>query len=64
MQKDVINRILAFALHLDDRDTDARNSAMQRSWLDEFGVPTREGLDLIKSLSQQSATRSVYRFIQ
>jgi hypothetical protein len=35
--------------------------ARQRCWLDERGAPTKEGLEMLRALSDQQGTRSVFR---
>jgi len=63
MQKDLANRILAFAVHLDTPGGDPRKAAQSRRWLDDSGRPTSDGVALINALTHQDQTRSAFRFV-
>lgn len=54
-------RILAFATQVGAPDTPPEDTARTRGWLDDTGALTDEGRDLLKSLDDQSGTRSVFR---
>ncbi|CAM4399161.1 hypothetical protein [Palleronia rufa] len=54
-------RILTFATQVGAPDTPPEDTARARGWLDDAGAPTDEGRALVKSLDDQTGTRSVFR---
>jgi hypothetical protein len=55
------DRILAFAQHLDNPATPALDKAVDRGWLSVDGKATGDGRALLRALSQQQGTRSLFR---
>ena len=54
--------ILAFAAHIGRRDLRSPEAiARRRNWLTEAGEPTPEGRTLVEALTEQGATRTVFR---
>lgn len=55
-------QIVAFAAHIGRSDLrQPEVIARRRNWLDAAGNPTADGLDLLTALSDQDATRTVFR---
>jgi len=59
--KTLTARIIGFAQYLGRPETSARDVALRRGWIDHDGDPTLAGQELIRELSDQSDTRSVFR---
>jgi len=59
-----ISRILAFARQVGEPLSDPATVARARNWLDEAGRITGDGLALLRSLTDQEGTRTVFRIVQ
>ncbi|SPJ25108.1 hypothetical protein [Palleronia abyssalis] len=54
-------RILQMATHMGSPDTPPEKTARNRGWLDEDGLPTDEGREMLKAMGDQQGTRTVFR---
>jgi len=62
-EQDITDRILAFAAHCGQPGRPPRAVAKRRGWISEADTPTEDGRALIAALTDQSATRTVFRGI-
>jgi hypothetical protein len=64
MTADDTSKILAFARQVGEPQADPASVARARNWLDEAGRITADGLALLRSLTDQEGTRTVFRIVQ
>lgn len=61
---DDISKILAFARQVGEPEADPASVARARNWLDADGRITADGAALLRSLTDQEGTRTVFRIVQ
>ncbi|MCU0908783.1 MAG: hypothetical protein MUF73_15410 [Rhodobacteraceae bacterium] len=61
---DDISKIIAFAAQVGEPLADPAAVARTRNWLDETGRITADGAALLRSLTDQEGTRTVFRIVQ
>ena len=59
-----ISKLLAFARQVGEPLADPASVARARNWLDDAGRITVDGMALLRSLTDQEGTRSVFRIVQ
>lgn len=59
-----ISKIIAFARQVGEPGADPSSVARARNWLDEADRITADGVALLRSLTDQEGTRTVFRIVQ